>query len=196
MAHRIIFSGDTEKCKALIGNARRVMWLLRNMMKLRGLQQLSIRMTPYPGAVIICSKVFGLRTTEIIVSRVGPPEEPPEWRCLCNCNFAFGIILEEQDTLLDDKYPLYTVLVCRKKTLYSIERDILPSDWSKYIPGQKVILIPYNEMLYTCCSGEIAATGCSPIKTEEQMDSEDWRTKMRIIPWRGFRLKKWIAING
>lgn len=198
MDRRIIFRGDTEKCKALIGNARRVMWILENMMALRGLQQLSIRMTPYHGAVIICSKVFGLRTTEIITPvGAGAPEEPPERWCLCNCNFAVGFVLKTRDEKLDDKIPLYDVMVCQGADRYVLIEKVLASDFTEYEDGQAVLVIPYYNMGFLCCTGgDGMATGCKVDRSLEgeggrPITDEDWRSTIRIIPWCGFTLPKW-----
>lgn len=148
------------------------------------------------GVTITAQKVFGISKVFIHVDPRGGGEEEKDYICLCNCNFAFGIILEEQETLLDDLYPLYTALVCRQKKAYAIERDLLPSDWSKYIPGQKVVLIPYYLMEYTCCTEMPVASGCAPVRSEEEQSSDLWRTTMRIIPWRAFTLKKRLVVRG
>lgn len=116
--------------------------------------------------------------------------------CLCNCNFSFGIIVEEQtDKLSGDGSTLYTVLVCHNKTGYVVVKDALASDFSKYIVGQKVLVMPYNEMLYTCCNKAYTATGCMPVKSEELIDDDAWRTTVRILPWCAFVLQKWIKVN-
>jgi len=73
---KIIISGDPEAGKALIGTGHRQMAILENLMRFQGLEQYSIKMSPYPGAVIVCRKVFGLRTIEIATGARRMQEEP------------------------------------------------------------------------------------------------------------------------
>lgn len=190
------YTGDDAVAKKLTKLGLTKLREVEQFMQYQNLQQHKRVFDIAHGVVITVQKVFGISQVFIHVDPRGGKEEQEKRLCLCNCNFAFGIVIEEQDTPLDNLVPLYTVLVCRQEKYYAIERDILASDWSEYIPGQKVVLIPYNEMLYNCCSGVPIATGCAPIRTKENMASEDWRTTMRIIPWRAFTLKKWLVVRG
>jgi len=73
---KITIHGDQESGKALIGAGRRQMSILENLMRFQKLDQYAIKMSPYPGAVITCKKVFGLRTIEIVTS-VGKMKDEP-----------------------------------------------------------------------------------------------------------------------
>ena len=189
---RTIFRGDVERCKALVGDARRVMWILENMMKQRGLQQHVIRMEPYPGAMITCSKVFGARTMTIRTPTGGHEVQEEEKICICNCNLSEGWILEVQETDIDGAQ-LYTVMACNNAgRAYKRHENVLASDFTLYEPAQKVMLTPYNTMSYLCCSLPDGPSGCRPLKSELETDDEDWRTTYRILPWCALNVPKLV----
>ena len=191
------YSGNKSAARALTRVALAEMDKTERLMEFQGLQQLSRTVPLAPGIVITTSKVFGIRKVNIDVAQAGGGAEQTENICLCNCNFAFGVIIEEQDEPLDgDGSKLYTVLVCRNKRGYVIEKDLLATDFTPYLPGQKVLLIPYNEALFRCCENLYLPTGCKPLKSELDIAEDDWRTTMRIVPWRAFTLKKWIQVRG
>lgn len=191
------YSGNKAAARALTRVALAEMDKTERLMEFQGLQQWSRIVDFAPGVVITTSKCFGIRTVNIDVAQAGGGEGQIENICLCNCNFAFGVIIEEQEAPLEgDGSKLYTVLVCRNKRGYAIEKDVLASDFSPYLPGQKVLVAPYYLMEFKCCNNVQVATGCSPVRSEEGIDSEAWRTTLRIIPWRAFTLKKWLLVNG
>ena len=190
------FSGDESAAKTLIRLGGKEMDKTTSLMKFQGLQQLKRVVDVAPGVIIITHQHFGIRKVYIHVEPNGKVEEGYNKICLCNCNFAFGIVTEEQaDKLSGDGSTLYTVLVCHNKTGYVVVKDALASDFSKYIVGQKVLVMPYNEMLYTCCNKVYTATGCMPVKSEELITADAWRSTVRILPWRAFTLQKWIEVN-
>lgn len=182
-------------CLSLMGEARRLMVILENMMALRRLQQHSIRVQPYDGAWVICSKVFGQKTIEIKIGGVvtAPNEKPPE--CFCGCGYTTGWVVKLQDDpLSDDGSLLYTVMACFAEKHYIIVRDVLASDFTIYGTGWPVIMVPYIGMSYLCCTDKFdggGATGCRPMKTTETIDSENWRTSYRIVPWCALKIPKW-----
>ena len=190
------FSGDEASAKSLLRLAMKEMDKTTASMGFQGLQQLKRVVDVAPGITITTHQHFGIRKVYIHVEPNGKVEEGYNKICLCNCNFSFGIVTEEQtDKLSDDGSTLYTVLVCHNKTGYVVVKDALASDFSKYIVGQKVLVMPYNEMLYTCCNKAYTATGCMPIKSEELITADAWRSTVRILPWRAFTLQKWIEVN-
>ena len=191
------YSGNKAAARALTRVALAEMDKTERLMEFQGLQQWSRIVDFAPGVTITTSKCFGIRTVNIDVAQAEGSEEQFEYICLCNCNFAFGVIIEEQAAPLEnDGAKLYTVLVCRNKRGYVVEKDLLATDFSPYLPGEKVILIPYNEALYRCCENLYLPTGCKPLKSELDIAEDDWRTTMRIVPWRAFTLKKWIQVRG
>ena len=191
------YSGNKSAARALTRVALAEMDKTERLMEFQGLQLWSRIVDFAPGVVITTSKCFGIRTVNIDVAQAGGGEGQIENICLCNCNFAFGVIIEEQaDPLEKDGSKLYTALVCRNKRGYVVEKDLLATDFSPYLPGQKVLLIPYNEALFRCCENLYLPTGCKPIKSEIDIAADDWRTTMRIVPWRAFTLKKWIQVRG
>ena len=170
------FSGDESAAKTLIRLGGKEMDKTTSLMKFQGLQQLKRVVDVAPGVIIITHQHFGLRQVNIHVKPRRGGEEEIQVICLCNCNFSFGIIVEEQtDKLSGDGSTLYTVLVCHNKTGYVVVKDALASDFSKYIVGQKVLVMPYNEMLYTCCNKAYTATGCMPVKSEELITADAWQ---------------------
>ena len=190
------FSGDESAAKTLIRLGGKEMDKTTSLMKFQGLQQLKRVVDVAPGVIIITHQHFGTRRVNIHVEPKRGGDERVQFICLCNCNFSFGIIVEEQtDKLSGDGSTLYTVLVCNNKTGYVVVKDALASDFSKYIVGQKVLVMPYNEMLYTCCNKTYTATGCMPVKSEELIDDDAWRATVRILPWCAFVLQKWIKVN-
>ena len=191
------FSGDESAAKTLIRLGGKEMDKTTSLMKFQGLQQLKRVVDVAPGVIIITHQHFGTRRVNIHVEPKRGGDEQVQVICLCNCNFAFGIVTEEQEsTLTGDGSKLYTVLVCRNKHGYAIEKDVLASDFSPYLPGQKVLVAPYYMMDFKCCNNVQTATGCSPIRSEEDIAADAWRTALRILPWRAFDLKKWILVNG
>ena len=192
------FSGEESAAKMLRAAGLREMAKVEEFMGFQGLQQYRPRPVELaPGISIRASKIFGVRHVHIHVEPGGGEDSPPKYICLCNCNFAFGVVAEEQGTTLSgDGSKLYTILVCRNKHGYAIEKDVLASDFSPYLPGQKVLVAPYYLMDFKCCNNVQTATGCSPIKSEEDISADSWRATLRIIPWRAFDLKKWILVSG
>lgn len=190
------FSGDEAAAKSLRLLGGREMDKTTASMKFQGLQQLKRVVDVAPGVVITTHQHFGLRRVDIHVEPRRGGREEAQAICLCNCNFSFGIVAEEQpDKLSGDGSTLYSVLVCHNKRGYLLVKDVLASDFSKYIVGQKVLVMPYNEMLYTCCNKEYTATGCIPVKSEELITADAWRSTVRIMPWRAFTLQKWIEVH-
>lgn len=191
---KYVYDRNSERSKALLGDARRVMAILENMMRLRGLNQLSITMEPYPGALIRCAKVFGARTAVIETGGAPPPEEWSEKQCVCNCNFTEGWILRLQEEKLDDEFQLYTVMACVGTRYYRQFENVLASDFTVYTEAQKVLLIPYYQMAFLCCNEAEAtgAKGCSPKVSDDELVEETWRTSHRIIPWCGLNVPKWV----
>lgn len=195
---KIVLRGDTELAKAFIGKANSVMKSLEESMSYRDLKQDHRYFEPFPGALIKCSVVFGLRTILIIIPTQAGKAFKEGLECFCNCNFTVGKVIEQTGTL-DDRTGygeifLYTVLACYKKRQYKLYENCLASDFAEYIVGQKVILIPYNEASFTCCTIPVGSTACSPIVSELDISHDDWRTTYRILPWNGIRLKKWINL--
>lgn len=193
---RIVFQGDNVACLSLMGEARRLMVILENMMALRRLQQHSIRVQPYDGAWVICSKVFGQKTIEIQIGGWVPKKVVPPTECLCGCNYSIGWVVRVQDEpLTDDGSTLYTVMACFSKTHYVCVRDVIASDFTIYDPGWPVIMIPYAGMNYLCCTdnlGSGGATGCNPMKSVYPPEHTDWRTMYRIVPWCGLGIPRRI----
>lgn len=168
------------------------MLILENMMRMRKLNQLTVRMEPYPGAMITCSKVFGMRTMIIDTvtdKRVSLPEEKI---CICNCNLSEGWILKVQDQKINEAQ-LYTVMACNSNgRAYRRHENILASDFTLYEVAQKVLLVPYNAMAYLCCSAPSGATGCSPTRSQHLTEHEDWRTTYRVLPWCALNVPKLV----
>lgn len=191
---KYIFHGDRQRCEALRGQAKRVSLILDNIMSSGRLKQHSIKLVPYPGALIVASKFFGTRIVDIYIGLPQEEEKVIEKRCLCNCNFSTGYIFEIQPETIDVAQ-LYTVMACVGTTRYALFKNILASDFTAYELYQKVILIPYNQMRYLCCTADRTGSsrGCSPIVSQVATSEDNWRTTYRIIPWCALRVPKWVA---
>lgn len=187
---RYNYFGERMECDALRGQGRRVLGILETIMATGNQQQNLIRFVPYPGALIVAREFFGTRIVDIYAGVEPPPPLQPNPRiCICNCTLSFGWILEVQPDTLDG-VPLYTVMACNNDgTAYIPYPDTLASDFSEYVEGQKVLLLPYKEMAYICCTdksgGENKVRGCTPYIVDDGLvkADEDWRTTYRILPW-------------
>lgn len=191
------YSGNAVIAKSLCSLASSKMAQMEHSMSFQQITQLKVVHDIAPGITIITQKYPGYRHASIHVEPSGEGSQPVKVICLCNCNFTFGIIVKEQEEPLSrDGSKLYTVLACHNKMGYVIEKNVLATDFSEYLPGQKVLLIPYNEMQFNCCNKLYIATGCQPKRSELDIEEEDWRTTLRILPWRAFILNEWIKTNG
>lgn len=196
VAPKIVLRGDKELAKTFIGVASSIMQSLEESMSYRDLKQDHRYFEPFPGALIKCSVVFGLRTILIVIPLHVGKRIRKGLECFCNCNFTVGKIVEQTGTLDNrtgyGKVPVYSVIACNKKSRYRLFQNCIASDFTKYINGQKVVLIAYNDFDYLCCTALAPPTACSPILSTFDVSHDNWRTTYRIIPWNGFRLKKWI----
>jgi len=189
---KIVFDGPDDECFRRIGAARRIMHILENMMALRRIDQHIVRVLTGDGALITCSKIFGVRKTVITV---GPGIEkiiPAKRKCLCGCNYTEGWIFRVNTTNLeDDGSTLYDVMACYNEDRYILVKDVIASDFTIYEEAWPVLMVPYNQMAYLCCDVPTGSTGCKPIKSLELRTDADWRTTYRIIPWCALRVPKW-----
>lgn len=180
--------GNREECEKLRGHGRRLMIVLESIMAAGKTKNQTIRLTPYDGALIVAHKFFGQRIVDIYVGVPLPtPPVEKEQICLCNCNLSVGWILEVQPELVGQAH-LYTVMACNHLgRSYIPYYNVLASDFTPYEVGQRVIMIPYNEMAFLCCTdktgGMDKVRGCSPMINTEELSSDDWRTTYRILPW-------------
>lgn len=191
-----IYDTNSLESKALVGTAKQAMMTLERLMEFQGLDQYSYRVEPYPGAMIVCSKTFGLRVARILTGTKRKGGLPSSPECLCTCNFTTGYIFDIEPDNLDkggaDVTPLYTILACVGKRAYRVFDHVLASDFTKYEVGQKIILIPYQWMAYLCCATPTGPSGCRPQRSGFDITHDNWRTTYRIIPWCGLRIPKWI----
>jgi hypothetical protein len=193
---KIVLSGDKFAAKQLSKKGLHQMGLLEKAMGFQGLKQGRSKFIPYMGAEIICKKFFGQREIEIYVEPPGGEEPKYIHNCICNCNFSLGYIVEVQADNLDGGIiPVYNVMACNNKEDYQYYEDILASDFTLYEVGQQVLMIPYNDHNYLCCSEETEPTGCQPVKSGYAVSSDDWRTTYRIIPWCAQSLPRWINVR-
>ena len=187
---KYVYHGDRQQCDALRGQANRVMHILETIMSTGNLQQNLIRFVPYDGALIVAHKYFGTRVIDIYAGVHPPiPTEQLPRICICNCNLSFGWILEVQIDLIGSAQ-LYTVMACNYDgTAYVPYEDVLASDFTVYEVGQKVLMVPYKEMAYLCCTdktgGGDKVRGCTPYNIDDSIVKSDstWRTNYRILPW-------------
>ena len=170
----------------------RLMAILERFMDFQSLKQCTMRKEIEPGVVVEASKVFGLRRVDVYVGGEAGPKRREVMECLCNCDFAFGVVIELDNQLMDGEFQLYNVAVCFRKEKYILREGLLASDYTEYYEGQKVLLVPYNRATFMCCTGEADATGCRPVESEYDRESDNWRSMLRIIPWCGATVPKWV----
>lgn len=193
------YDGDLIACDALRGNGARVMSILENLMSFRHLDQYNMTLIPYPGASIHASKAFGLRVVTINAGVAPAPVEPAVKRsCLCNCNFTVGWVFKVQEEMLEEVIPLYTVMACQNEKKYVLVENVLASDWTIYAEFMPVVMVPYYQMAFLCCSGDKSrATGCKKQDHyENNINNDIWRTSLRIVPWCAVGLPKWMEKYG
>jgi hypothetical protein len=173
---RILFRGDRDRCEALIGRAKQAMLILENMMRLRGLQQLAMQFEPYPGALIKCSKVFGMRTVEIIAGEPCRSTRTVQTReCFCFPHFSFGVVkvvkptepmqginpetgleMEETSEQFATRLASYLENLRSVRFAYDVAvcagkqfvlcQDVLDANFGRYAVGQFVLVTMATEM--------------------------------------------------
>lgn len=192
---KIVILGDRVRGSRFIGDGHRYMAILERLMTFQGLTQYHYTVSPTPGVTIKCSKVFGLRQIVIQTKVGGKGYDIVTRTCLCNCSFTHGYITELPDPIVDVYQGIsiqpYNLIACCNKRFYKPYENIFASDFTKYAIDQKVILVPYYEALFDCCSSNFNATGCNPKITEDAIEDFTWRTTLRIVPWCGLKLSKW-----
>lgn len=190
---KTVLHGDKYRARWHEHHGIRLMSILERFMEFQNLKQCTMRKEIEPGLVVEASKIFGLRRIDIYVGGEPIKKKQEVADCICNCDFAFGFVVEVVPELLDGFFQLYNVAVCFQKRKYVLRENVLASDFTKYEAWQKVLLVPYNEAAFTCCTSAITpATGCKPKRPELPIENVYWRTVMRIIPWCGLTVPKWI----
>lgn len=188
--------GDKEIAKTFLGVANTIMAELEKSMVHNDIQQDTRYYEPFPGALITCTKNFGLRKITIDIPIKVGKKLRKELECYCDCNFSVGKIIEETGTLDNNtgygQIKLYRVIACNRHVIYKLYEDCLASDFTEYLPGQKVVLIAYNEAMMTCCTEAQLVTACKPKVSEYDIAHDNWRTTYRILPWNGIKLRKWL----
>lgn len=187
---RYIWYGDIDAAKALQGTGKKYLNQLNTDLSFQNVKTGRSEKRFADGTVITSVVNHNLSEVHIFVpvKDQGPAQD--DRMCLCNCGFSVGQIVRVTGEHIGEAR-LYDVAICNNETKYILYQDILASDFSEYHEGQVVILIPYNDNIYSCCSQSIKPTGCAPIKTLNVKASDYWRTTYRIIPWCGSSLPKW-----
>lgn len=197
---KIIFKGDIDRCKSVLGIARSRLVLLHDRLKRSNgmLQQGWQRpITLITGETIRLAVSFNTSIIEILAeSRAGAqPQEvqAPTQKCFCDCNISLAIIISIADEM---KHGLQwmSLIACNNKTSYVGYENIIASDFTRYEPGQKVIVIAYNGFVYNCASisNTSGVTGCAPQVSVYQPNVPAWLTTYRVIPLCGLLIPKWI----
>ena len=143
---KVVFVGDRDEGNRLVGLGHKSMMVLENLMHYQRLQQYAIQVIPFPGALIRCSKIFGLRQIEIIVGRdeVGRKIERAR-ECPCWPNFTFAIIIAAYPENPDAaflKYGrfYYDVLACAGGITFVPLENVLSAGWERYTVGQYLLV--------------------------------------------------------
>lgn len=190
-----VVRGDTRIADALRGFALSAMQGLINRMSFQNISVDTYTLTLWPGILIRCQVNHNIKIIYISVSAKGKKLLEKTLTCYCDCNFAVGKIIKITKPGLDelDAVPLYTVIACHKEYIYKVYENCLASDFTKYLVGQKVVLVPYNAFDFLCYTSSVpkAVQACILKKNTNNIDVAAWRTTCRIVPWCGLPLKKW-----
>ncbi len=195
-----ILTGDKSKAAHYLGLAQRQLNILLSQMSLARPKPLKIahrKLNLKYGGYILVEVCYNARTMRIhIPTALARELEKHSLKdCICNCNFTTGQIISVQTDTIGIA-PLYTVRACTYGKYYMLHRNILASDYTEYLVGQVVIMIPYNEALFQCCASSYqSVTGCKPSESELDIDDNAWRSTLRIIPWCVSTVPKWINMR-
>jgi len=139
------------------------MMILENLMEFQGLDQYSIQSSPAPGVLIVCTKVFGIRTVEILTGGGGGKKKQRKKDCMCFPHFAFGVIEsadpappESNDPAYATKMAAYRDALFTARIKYDVHicagdryvfvKDVLDANFGVYTPGQYVMVTMGDEM--------------------------------------------------
>lgn len=187
------YTGNVKKAERLLGYGQHTMRVLENLMEFQGLDQYSISMSPYPGAVITCTKTFGIKKIVIDVPIVHEFDLKCTKECFCNWNFSFGWVLEVKSKKLQGKVPMYDLMICHNKSFFILVKDVLATDFTKYEQYQQVLVMPYNGMKFDnkdTLHGD--PRGCAPRVSDLPTENSAWRTTVRILPWCAISLERYF----
>jgi len=195
---KVIFYGDRDRCQSVLGIARSRMFLLHERLKRsngmikQGWQR---PITLITGEVVRLAVSFNTSVIEIIAGVSQPGENfnliEEEQKCFCDCNLSLGIITKI-DEELKQSIQWIDLIACNHETIYVGYENIIPSDFTRYEEGQKVILMAYYDFLYDCKNKVFSATGCDPKKSASELEDDSWRATYRIIPLCALTIPKWI----
>lgn len=199
---KITVTGDKVVAAAYLRAARYELFKLEQYMGFNSLDQGSRGpiVVSADGVTVEVEKRFGDRFINIVVPEGVGGGAPTKTICLCNCNLSVGWVVREQEDTIDGA-KLYTVMACNFKRSYVRYTDVLASDWAVYKPSQKILLAPYYMMNFLCCEspnmdyGSTSGFGCRAEISQEQKDSEDWRTAYRILPYMGRLLPLEVEVH-
>jgi len=144
---KFVFDKSSQESRALVGYAKKSMLILERLMEYQGLEQLQYRVVPYPGALVVCSKRFGIRTVEIYTGGEQPtPKKKVRKECLCFPHVTTGFIVKiypedipPLDATLTAGRFYYDMLLCRGSQ-YVMAREVWASGWEQYFVGQMVMV--------------------------------------------------------
>jgi hypothetical protein len=198
---KIIFRGDIDRCKSVLGIARSRLFVFQERLKRsNGLIQQGWQrpINLITGEVIRLAVSFNTSVIEIIAEGYGPDKsyklQEEGRKCFCDCNISLGIIIKIAEEL-KHSIQWIDVIACNHEKLYVVYENIIPSDFTRYEPGQKVIVMAYYDFLYDCKNKIFSSTGCSPKKHAEIPENDTWRTTYRIVPLCALTIPQWIK-NG
>ena len=194
--------GDIPRCYQYIGLAKSQLDILERQLSFQEINVGARSVKPFSGVTIKAWTCFNYRKVSIYVDPLEdvpekPKDKPKKRECFCNCSFSVGKVLSVSDDTIDDA-PLYDVVACNgsgEDSDYYIFTNTLATDFTKYLEGDTVILIPYNENLFSCCTETVWPTGCNPKRSEYDTSNDEWRTTYRIAPWSGAIIPQWRYIN-
>jgi hypothetical protein len=198
---KIILHGDRARCQSVLGVARSRLALLQERLQRSGGMvkqgwQQPLQLTT--GETVNLAVSFNTSIIEIFAPHYEPIFAAPAVgmvsECFCKCDIALGVVIYVPDLPVHGVY-LLKVEVCNRDK-YLLYENIIASDFTRYVVGQQVLVMAYNDFEFNCFAGEYTATGCDPIvNPAETVEDVSWRTTYRIIPVCAAQIPRWLK-NG
>jgi hypothetical protein len=188
------FSGDKARAISVRSIAEARLKMMQAQMQRSGIKQAWQHQIDLPtGETISITASFNQGHIHIHAPQGGVKVNEKEWECLCNCNYAVGIVTDKYKNNENDPYYVFNVTACNREKRYIPYQNVLGCDFTPWEIGMPVILLAYNDFLFDCSNLNFNATGCIPIVDEvETPHSEDWRPTYRVAQFCGLSLPKWL----
>jgi hypothetical protein len=195
---KIILHGDRARCQSVLGVARSRLALLQERLQRSGGRLKQGWQQPLQlstGETINLAVSFNTSIIEIFAPSYGHEKQAAiitQFKeCFCRCDIALGVVVTVPTLPVHGVYFL-NVEVCNKDK-YLLYENIIASDFTRYVAGQQVLVMAYNDFDFNCEASQFTATGCSPIvNPATTVEDISWRTTYRVIPVCAALIPRWL----